>query len=108
MLRAGRCEVFRARLLGACKLAAVSTQSFDPWSSGTRAYRVTLVLGMASTAVGVILVVLAALLDAEEMTAALQRTGLVFLGAGILSHLIAIGLRRRQAAQILSRRAKDD
>ncbi|MCH8560574.1 hypothetical protein LTH96_09185 [Nesterenkonia sp. LB17] len=86
----------------------MSTQSFDPWTSGTRAYRVTLVLGMASTAVGVILVVLATLLDAAETTDALRSTGLVFLGVGILSHLIAIGLRRRQAAQILSRRAKED
>lgn len=86
----------------------MSTQSFDPWSSGTRAYRVTLVLGMASTGVGVLLVVLATLLDAAETTDALRSMGLIFLGAGIMSHLIAIGLRRRQAAQILSRRASKD
>ncbi len=86
----------------------MNTQSFDPWSSGTRSYRVTLVLGMASTAVGVTLVVLAMLRDSGETTGALSSTGLVFLGVGILSHLISIGLRRRQAVQFLSRRAKDD
>ncbi|PRZ18385.1 hypothetical protein [Nesterenkonia sandarakina] len=86
----------------------MNTQSFDPWSSGTRAYRVTLVLGMASTAVGVTLVVLAMLRDSGETAGALSSTGLVFLGVGILSHLISIGLRRRQAVQFLSRRAKDD
>ena len=86
----------------------MNTQSFDPWSSGTRAYRVTLVLGMASTAVGVILVVLASLVDAAETTTTLRNMGLVFLAVGILSHLISIGLRRRQAVQLLSRRAKDD
>ncbi|KUG60587.1 hypothetical protein [Nesterenkonia jeotgali] len=86
----------------------MSTQPFDPWNSGTRAYRVTLVVGMACTAVGVILVILAAMLDSAEATTALRSIGLVLLGAGILSHLISIGLRRRQAVQILSRRASKD
>ncbi|GAA1149016.1 hypothetical protein [Nesterenkonia lutea] len=86
----------------------MSTQSFNPWTSGTRAYRVTLVTGMAATGTGVILVILAAVLDLQEGADSLRRFGMVCLGAGILSHLIAIGLRRRQAVQILSRRASEE
>ncbi|MBE1515388.1 hypothetical protein [Nesterenkonia halotolerans] len=86
----------------------MSTQSFDPWSSGTRAYRVTLVTGMAATGIGVVLVILAAVMEPADGAGSLRSFGLFCLAAGILSHLIAIGLRRRQAAQVLSRRASEE
>jgi len=91
-----------------CKLAAVSTQSFDPWSTGTQAYRICLVTGMLGSAIGVILVVIAALVGDAALAATLRSIGLVALGIGILSHLIAIGLRRRQAVHIMSRRVQED
>ncbi|WP_150461810.1 hypothetical protein [Nesterenkonia ebinurensis] len=71
--------------------------SFDPWTSGTRAYRAALILGMAVTFLGIIAVIAASLTDSTV----LRNTGLGLIGAGILSHLTGIGLRRRQAAQIL-------
>lgn len=73
---------------------------FDPWTGGTPAYRRTLVTGMACTFGGVLLLVLAAL-SASGTEDVLRTFGLVLVGAGVLSHLISILLRRRQAKEII-------
>lgn len=78
--------------------------AFDPWTSGTRAYRVALIVGMAATFLGIIAVIAAAPAD----SAILRNSGLGLIGAGILSHLTGIGLRRRQAAQILRNRKNQE
>lgn len=77
---------------------------FDPWSSGTPAYRRALVAGMAATFLGILGVIAAAFLDSS----ALRTVGLILIGVGLLSHLVGIGLRRRQAAQILRSRKDAD
>lgn len=76
---------------------------FDPWTNGTPAYRRTLVTGMACTFGGVVLLVIAAVSggSAEGMV---RTFGLLLVGAGILSHLISILLRRRQAKEIIQAR----
>lgn len=76
---------------------------FDPWTNGTPAYRRTLVTGMACTLGGVVLLVIAAVSggSAEGMV---RTFGLLLVGAGILSHLVSILLRRRQAKEIIQAR----
>lgn len=76
----------------------------DPWRTGTAGYRVALLVGMGSTFIGIIVVIAAALVSAESSAAALRTTGLVLIGIGLFSHVVGIGLRRRQAAQILRER----
>ena len=76
----------------------------DPWRTGTPAYRVALLTGMGSTFIGILAVIAAALMDTESTAATLRTTGLVLIGIGLFSHVIGIGLRRRQAAQILRER----
>lgn len=78
----------------------------DPWSTGTPAYRVALLSGIGGTFIGILVVIAAALVDAESTASTLRATGLVLIGLGLLSHLIGIGLRRRQAAQIIRNRRK--
>ena len=78
----------------------------DPWSTGTPAYRVALLSGIGGTFIGILVVIAAALVDAESTASTLRTTGLVLIGLGLLSHLIGIGLRRRQAAQIIRNRRK--
>ncbi len=73
---------------------------FDPWTNGTPAYRRTLITGMACTFGGVLLLVLAAL-SGPGTEDALRTFGIVLVGVGILSHLISILLRRRQAKEIV-------
>lgn len=78
----------------------------DPWSTGTPAYRAALLSGIGGTFIGILVVIAAALVDAESTASTLRATGLVLIGLGLLSHLIGIGLRRRQAAQIIRNRRK--
>lgn len=78
----------------------------DPWSTGTPAYRAALLSGIGGTFIGILVVIAAALVDAESTASTLRATGLVLIGSGLLSHLIGIGLRRRQAAQIIRNRRK--
>lgn len=73
---------------------------FDPWSSGTPAYRAALIIGMAATFLGILGVLTASFTD----SVGLRTIGLVLIGTGVLSHLVGIGLRRRQAAQTLRSR----
>lgn len=75
---------------------------FDPWSSGTPAYRAALITGMAATFLGILGVFTAAFTE----SGGLRTLGLVLIGVGIISHLVGIGLRRRQAAQILRSQKK--
>lgn len=70
---------------------------FDPWNSGTPAYRAALITGMAATFLGILGVITAAFTDSRG----LRTVGLVLIGIGVLSHLVGIGLRRHQAARIL-------
>ncbi|GAA1452637.1 hypothetical protein ACFP47_04180 [Nesterenkonia lacusekhoensis] len=73
---------------------------FDPWTNGTPAYRRTLVTGMVCTFGGVVLLVIAAL-SGGSAGGTVRTFGLLLVGAGILSHLISILLRRRQAKEII-------
>lgn len=75
---------------------------FDPWSSGTPAYRAALITGMVATFLGILGVVTAAFTE----SGGLRTLGLVLIGVGIISHLVGIGLRRRQAARILRSQKK--
>ncbi|WP_120005876.1 hypothetical protein [Nesterenkonia muleiensis] len=76
---------------------------FDPWNSGTPAYRAALVTGMVSTFVGILAVIAAAFMDSGPV----RIVGIVLIGAGVLSHLVGIGLRRRQAVRILRERKSE-
>ena len=73
---------------------------FDPWTNGTPTYRRTLVTGMACTFGGVILLVLAAI-SGGSVEGTLRTFGILLVGVGILSHLVSILLRRRQAKEII-------
>lgn len=83
----------------------MTTPPKDPWNNGTPAYRRMLLLGMFSTFLGVMLVVLAAVAVGPDLEPTLRGAGLGLIGLGILSHLIAILLRKRQAHQIIRGRA---
>ncbi|MDS2172173.1 hypothetical protein Q7C18_05640 [Nesterenkonia sp. CL21] len=83
----------------------MSTPPLDPWTNGTPAYRRTLLLGMVSTFLGVVCVVLAAVAVGPDLEPTLRGLGLGLIGLGIISHLIAILLRKRQAKQIIQARA---
>lgn len=72
----------------------------DPWSTGTPAYRAALVIGMGATFLGILALITAALADLGS----LRTTGMILIGAGILSHVVGIGLRKRQATQIIRNR----
>lgn len=77
----------------------------DPWTNGTPAYRRTLMLGMIATFLGVVVVVLAAVAVGPDLEPTVRGAGLGLIGLGILSHLTAILLRKRQAKQIIEARA---
>lgn len=76
----------------------------DPWSTGTPGYRAALLTGMGSTFIGILVVIAAAMTGAEATASTLRATGLVLIGIGLISHVVGIGLRRRQAAQIIRNR----
>lgn len=76
----------------------------DPWSTGTPGYRAALLTGMASTLLGILVVIAAALIGSEAAASTLRTVGLVLIGVGLGSHLLGILLRRRQAAQIIRER----
>ncbi|GAA1821815.1 hypothetical protein [Nesterenkonia flava] len=75
----------------------------DPWTTGTPAYRVTLVGGMGLTFAGILAVLAAAFVGAEAAST-LRTVGLYLIVAGLLTHVVSIGLRKRQAAQIIRAR----
>lgn len=83
-------------------------RQMDPWSTGTPAYRVALILGMGSTGLGILLVIAGSFITAEDTAATVRTVALVVLGVGLLSHVIGIGLRKRQAAQIIRARKKTE
>ncbi|WP_258933919.1 hypothetical protein [Nesterenkonia pannonica] len=82
----------------------LSNAQMDPWSTGTTAYRAALIIGMAKSLIGIILIVASGMTD----TPALQSVGLVTLGIGMVSHLVGIGLRKRQAAHMIRARGAEE
>lgn len=76
----------------------------DPWSTGTHGYRAALLTGMGSTLLGILVVIAAAFVGSAETASTLRTLGLVLLGIGTVSHVVGIGLRKRQAAQIIRER----
>lgn len=78
----------------------------DPWSTGTPAYRAALLTGMGGTLLGIIAVIAAAFAASESAASTIRVTGMVLLGIGLLSHVIGIGLRKRQAAQIIRQKGQ--
>lgn len=86
----------------------MTTPPMDPWTSGTPGYRAALVTGMAATLLGIIALIAAAFTAAESASSTLRTIGLVILGIGLLSHVVGIGLRRRQAAQIIRERKNNE
>ncbi|GAB3850712.1 hypothetical protein [Nesterenkonia populi] len=82
----------------------LSNAQMDPWSTGTPAYRAALVIGMAGSLIGIILIVVSGI----QNSSALQTAGLVVLGVGMVSHLVGIGLRKGQAARIIRKRGAAD
>ncbi|WP_169558513.1 hypothetical protein [Nesterenkonia alba] len=82
----------------------MTNAQMDPWSTGTPAYRAALVTGMGATFLGVVTLITAAFTDSESLAGTLRTTGLVLVGVGLLSHLVGIGLRKRQALQIVRNR----
>ncbi|GAA4840532.1 hypothetical protein [Garicola koreensis] len=76
----------------------------DPWSTGTPGYRTALLTGMGSTLLGILVVIAAAFVGSAETASTLGTLGLVLLGIGAVSHVVGIGLRKRQAAQIIRER----
>lgn len=79
----------------------MTNAQMDPWSTGTPGYRAALLMGMGGTALGIVLVVVAAFVESESAAAATRTAALVILGVGLLSHVVGIGLRKRQAAHII-------
>lgn len=78
----------------------MSTPPLDPWTHGSTAYRATLLLGMGLTFVAVIMLVLTAVVADGPVPGAV----FAVLGAGLLLHLISIGLRMRDAKRNLENR----
>ncbi|MGO1523755.1 MAG: hypothetical protein ACTHV8_08700 [Nesterenkonia sp.] len=76
----------------------------DPWSTGTPGYRAALLTGMGSTLLGIFVVIAAAFVGSADTASTLRTLGLVLLGIGAVSHVVGIGLRKRQAAQIIRER----
>lgn len=76
----------------------------DPWSTGTPGYRAALLTGMGGTLLGILVVIAAAFVGSAETASTLRTLGLVLLGVGAVSHVVGIGLRKRQAAQIIRER----
>ena len=72
----------------------------DPWSTGTPAYRACLLGGMIFTFFGVITLLTAVFTEG----ATLRTVGFVLTGLGLLAHVVGIGLRKRQASQIIRSR----
>lgn len=73
----------------------------DPWSTGTPAYRACLLAGIGLTFLGILAVIGAALLEGESLTPGLRTAALILIGGGLVSHVIGILLRKRQAGQII-------
>lgn len=84
------------------------TQQFDPWTNGTPGYRRALVTGMVGTFLGVLALLVAVFTTGTGAQEILQRTGLVLVGIGVLSHLFSLLLRRRQAKRLLQERARTE
>lgn len=78
----------------------MTDKPFDPWTSGTPAYRAALITGMACSFLGILILILSVVAD----SGAARTSGLVLIGAGILSHVIGIGLRKRQAVHTIRER----
>jgi len=76
----------------------------DPWSTGTTGYRAALLTGMGATLLGIVVVIAAAFVSSAETASTLRTLGLVVLGIGAASHVVGIGLRKRQATQIIRER----
>lgn len=79
----------------------------DPWSTGTPAYRAALLIGMGSTFLGILTAIASVFVDSDSAAGTMRTVGLVLLGVGLLSHVVGIGLRKRQAAQIIRDRRKE-
>ncbi|MDO5492655.1 MAG: hypothetical protein Q4F53_03450 [Nesterenkonia sp.] len=71
----------------------MSTPPLDPWTHGSKAYRTTLLLGMGLTLLAVIMLIVGTLVGDGPISGAVYAV----LGAGLLLHLISIGLRMRDA-----------
>ncbi|TLP77074.1 hypothetical protein [Nesterenkonia sphaerica] len=78
----------------------MTDKPFDPWASGTPAYRAALVTGMVCSFVGVVILVVAAMNDSS----AFRTIGIVLICLGLVSHVTGIGLRKRQALHIIRER----
>jgi uncharacterized membrane protein HdeD (DUF308 family) len=78
----------------------MTDKPFDPWTSGTPAYRAALIAGMACSLFGILTLVFAAVTDSTLF----RTVGIVLIGVGILSHVTGIGLRKRQALHIIRER----
>ena len=69
----------------------------DPWSGGSRLYRVAVIAGMALVLLGILLAIIAA----TTKNSTLITVALVVLGTGIAAHSLSllervrVGLRRR-------------
>lgn len=78
----------------------MSTTTPDPLADGSRAYRVTLLSGMVLTFVGVVMLVIHML----SGDGGIWGPAVAVLGAGLLLHLISIGIRMRDAKRHISQR----
>lgn len=78
----------------------MTEKPFDPWNSGTPAYRAALIAGMACSFLGILTLIFAAVADSGLA----RTTGIVLIAAGIISHVTGIGLRKRQAVHIIRER----
>lgn len=86
----------------------MSTPALDPWTNGTPGYRRAVLTGMAGTFLGVLALLAAVFVAGTELQDLLRRAGMVLVGLGVLSHLLSILLRRRQAKQIIQERARQE
>ncbi|MDR8019768.1 hypothetical protein [Nesterenkonia aerolata] len=78
----------------------MSTPPLDPWSRGSTAYRVTVLLAFGLTFLGVIMVVIHLAGGGSSVPA----VPIAVLGAGLLLHLIGTGIRMRDAKRNLQNR----
>jgi hypothetical protein len=65
----------------------------NPWDNGSKAYRITLLTGTGLILLGIILAVVGGAVQVLPV----QWTAIGLIGLGLVSHLVAQGIRARDA-----------
>lgn len=75
--------------------------TLDPWSNGQTSFRVVVTAGMCLNGAGIMLIIVGLILNWQWMS----YTGMAVLGAGMITHLVGVGMRIRFAKKVVRARA---